>query len=45
MTDEIRQQIGNMQNVTTSAVSAIRNISSTIGEINEVTTAIAAAVE
>ena len=44
-TDEIRQQIGNMQNVTTSAVAAIRNISSTIGEINDVTTAIAAAVE
>jgi len=44
-TDEIRQQIVSMQNVTTSAVSAIRNISSTIGEINDVTTAIAAAVE
>ena len=44
-TDEIRQQIGSMQTVTTSAVSAIRNISSTIGEINDVTTAIAAAVE
>ncbi len=34
-----------MQEVTTTAVSAIRNISSTIGEINDVTTAIAAAVE
>jgi methyl-accepting chemotaxis protein len=44
-TDEIRQQIASMQNVTTSAVTAIRNISSTIGEINDVTTAIAAAVE
>jgi methyl-accepting chemotaxis protein len=44
-TDEIRQQIVSMQEVTTSAVSAIRNISSTIGEINNVTTAIAAAVE
>jgi methyl-accepting chemotaxis protein len=44
-TDEIRQQISSMQSVTTSAVSAIRNISSTIGEINDVTTAIAAAVE
>lgn len=44
-TDEIRQQIGNMQNVTTTAVSAIRNISTTISEINDVTTAIAAAVE
>ena len=44
-TDEIRQQIVSMQTVTTSAVTAIRNISSTIGEINDVTTAIAAAVE
>jgi methyl-accepting chemotaxis protein len=44
-TDEIRQQIVSMQTVTTSAVGAIRNISSTIGEINDVTTAIAAAVE
>src|SRR4051812_3401833 len=44
-TDEIRQQIGSMQTVTESAVSAIRNISNTISEINEVTTAIAAAVE
>ena len=44
-TDEIRQQIVSMQTVTTSAVSAIRNISTTISEINEVTTAIAAAVE
>ena len=44
-TDEIRQQIASMQTVTTSAVGAIRNIGQTIGEINEVTTAIAAAVE
>jgi methyl-accepting chemotaxis protein len=44
-TDEIRQQIGSMQTVTETAVSAIRNISGTIAEINEVTTAIAAAVE
>jgi methyl-accepting chemotaxis protein len=44
-TDEIRQQIVSMQTVTTSAVSAIRSISTTIGEINDVTTAIAAAVE
>ncbi|QWG19060.1 HAMP domain-containing protein [Bradyrhizobium sediminis] len=44
-TDEIRQQIASMQTVTTSAVGAIRNISTTISEINEVTTAIAAAVE
>jgi methyl-accepting chemotaxis protein len=44
-TDEIRSQIANMQVVTTSAVGAIRNIGNTIGEINEVATAIAAAVE
>src|SRR5260370_1398136 len=44
-TDEIRSQIANMQQVTTSAVGAIRNIGTIIGEINDVTTAIAAAVE
>jgi len=44
-TDEIRAQIASMQQVTTSAVGAIRNIGNTISEINEVTTAIAAAVE
>ena len=44
-TDEIRSQIANMQQVTTSAVGAIRNIGQTIGQINEVTTVIAAAVE
>jgi methyl-accepting chemotaxis protein len=44
-TDEIRSQIANMQQVTNSAVGAIRNIGNTIGEINNVTTAIAAAVE
>ena len=44
-TDEIRAQIASMQQVTTLAVGAIRNIGQTIGEINEVTTAIAAAVE
>ncbi len=44
-TDEIRSQIASMQEVTTSAVGAIRNIGQTIGEINDVTTAIAAAVE
>ncbi|WJR79063.1 HAMP domain-containing methyl-accepting chemotaxis protein [Bradyrhizobium sp. NP1] len=44
-TDEIRAQIASMQQVTTSAVGAIRNIGGTIGEINQVTTAIAAAVE
>ena len=44
-TDEIRQQIVSMQTVTETAVSAIRNISTTISEINDVTTTIAAAVE
>jgi methyl-accepting chemotaxis protein len=44
-TDEIRSQIASMQLVTTSAVGAIRNISHTITEINDVTAAIAAAVE
>jgi methyl-accepting chemotaxis protein len=44
-TDEIRSQIASMQSVTASAVAAIRSISNTIGEINNVTTAIAAAVE
>jgi len=44
-TDEIRAQIANMQQVATTAVGAIRNIGTTIGEINDVTTAIAAAVE
>ena len=43
-TDEIRSQIANMQQVTSSAVGAIRNIGHTIGEINAVTTAISAAV-
>ncbi|WGD52056.1 methyl-accepting chemotaxis protein [Bradyrhizobium sp. CB1650] len=44
-TEEIRTQIASMQSVTTSAVGAIRGIGQTIGEINEVTTTIAAAVE
>jgi methyl-accepting chemotaxis protein len=44
-TDEIRTQIASMQAVTETAVGAIRSISNTIGEINEVTTAIASAVE
>jgi methyl-accepting chemotaxis protein len=44
-TEEIRSQIASMQQVTTSAVGAIRGIGQTIGKINDVTTAIAAAVE
>ncbi|UFZ03018.1 methyl-accepting chemotaxis protein [Bradyrhizobium ontarionense] len=44
-TDEIRTQIAGMQQVASSAVAAIRNIGGTIAEIDNVTTAIAAAVE
>ncbi|MCG6206552.1 methyl-accepting chemotaxis protein [Rhodopseudomonas sp. HC1] len=44
-TEEIRSQIAAMQGVTNSAVGAIRNIGQTITSINEVTTAITAAVE
>jgi len=44
-TDEIRMQITSMQDATSTAVEAIQQIGATIGEINEVTTAIAAAVE
>jgi methyl-accepting chemotaxis protein len=44
-TEEIRGQIASMQSVTTTAVSAIRNIGQVIGEINDVTTSIASAVE
>ncbi|WP_322515486.1 methyl-accepting chemotaxis protein [Rhodopseudomonas palustris] len=44
-TEEIRTQIVAMQGVTSSAVGAIRNIGQTITAINEVTTAITAAVE
>jgi methyl-accepting chemotaxis protein len=44
-TEEIRTQIASMQQVTTSAVGAIQGIGRIIGEIDGVTTAIAAAVE
>ncbi|MDB5566837.1 MAG: chemotaxis protein [Tardiphaga sp.] len=44
-TDEIRSQIASMQQVTATAVGAIRNIGQTIAEINDVSSAIAAAVE
>jgi methyl-accepting chemotaxis protein len=44
-TEEIRAQIADVQQMTTSAVGAIRNIGHTIGEINDVTSAIAAAME
>jgi methyl-accepting chemotaxis protein len=44
-TDEIRTQITSMQQVTSTAVGAIRNIGQTIAEINQVSAAIASAVE
>ncbi|WP_027573337.1 methyl-accepting chemotaxis protein [Bradyrhizobium sp. WSM1743] len=44
-TEEIRTQIAGMQEITTSAVGAIQGIGRIIGEINDVTTTIAAAVE
>jgi methyl-accepting chemotaxis protein len=44
-TDEIRSQIASMQQVTGSAVTAIRSISRTISEINDITTAISDSVE
>ncbi|WP_315835717.1 methyl-accepting chemotaxis protein [Bradyrhizobium prioriisuperbiae] len=44
-TEEIRAQIAQMQQVTTTAVNAIRSIGQTIGAMNEYTTTIAAAVE
>lgn len=43
--DEIRSQIVGIQDATAEAVGAIRHIGQTIGEINEVTIAIASAVE
>ena len=44
-TEEIAAQIGAIQAATTDAVSAIQGIGSTIGEISEISTAIATAVE
>lgn len=44
-TEEIAHQIEGMQGATTGAVSAVNEISKTIGQINEISTAIAAAVE
>ncbi|HEV2676064.1 MAG TPA: HAMP domain-containing methyl-accepting chemotaxis protein, partial [Aliidongia sp.] len=44
-TDEIAQQITAIQTATGAAVGAIKGIGQTIGEINEIATAIAAAVE
>jgi methyl-accepting chemotaxis protein len=44
-TDEIAQQIGKMQTVTTDTVGAIEQICGVLGKIDEITAAIAAAVE
>jgi methyl-accepting chemotaxis protein len=44
-TDEIGQQIGSVQTATQEAVAAIREIGGVIGQINEIASAIAAAVE
>jgi methyl-accepting chemotaxis protein len=44
-TEDIRAQIDSMQQATTITVEAIRHIGATIGEINEIATAIAAAVD
>jgi methyl-accepting chemotaxis protein len=44
-TDEIRAQIAAIQSETSSAVDAIRNISKTILEVNEISSSIAAAVQ
>lgn len=44
-TDDIRQQVGAMQDVTGSAVSAIKSITDTISNVSAIATTIAAAVE
>ena len=44
-TEQISQQIGQIQQVTGEAVAAIQSISQTIGQIDEASTAIAGAVE
>jgi methyl-accepting chemotaxis protein len=44
-TDEISAQIGGIQNATGGAVAAIKEISDTIGHINEIAATIASAVE
>jgi len=44
-TDEIAQQIGAVQEKTREAAAAIRNVTGTIGRIDEISSAIAAAVE
>ncbi len=44
-TEDIGQQIGDIQSATEEAVAAISGITGTIGEINEIATGIASAVE
>ena len=44
-TEQIGQQIGQIQSATAEAVAAIQGIAATIGEVNEIAAAIAAAVE
>ncbi|MEQ9554537.1 MAG: methyl-accepting chemotaxis protein [Rhodospirillales bacterium] len=44
-TNEIGQQIGDIQGETRQAVTAIQSITATIGEMNEITSTIASAVE
>ncbi|TDI63437.1 MAG: methyl-accepting chemotaxis protein [Alphaproteobacteria bacterium] len=44
-TEEIASQIAAVQNATTNAVTAIESISKVIGEINEISTSVASAVE
>jgi methyl-accepting chemotaxis protein len=44
-TDDISEQIADIQKVAAEAIDAIKGIGSTIGEVNEVATAIAAAVQ
>ena len=44
-TDDIAAQVGAIQGATSGAVQAIKRISGTIGNINEIATAIASAVE
>ena len=44
-TEEISAQIGGIQGATREAVTSIKNITDTIGEINEIASGIAAAVE
>jgi len=44
-TDEIRAKIGEMQAATTQSVLAMQTVGQTIGDISEVSTAIASAVE